>query len=132
MSKQSRMTAVLLHGVGLDRTMWFPFREAFGRPTISYDLLGLGDAPKPAGPYSLTMYREQFERLVPAGHVDVIGFSMGALIAERIAIDLPQRVRRLVLVSGVFDRTQAERASIVERVAEVRGWWLPRHDPTGA
>ena len=41
---------VLVHGVGLDRHMWAAFAAALGSPTITYDMLGLGDAPKPAGP----------------------------------------------------------------------------------
>lgn len=114
---------VLVHGVGLDRHMWAAFAAALGSPTITYDMLGLGDAPKPAGPYTLSMYAEQLADVVreaPSQPVDVIGFSMGALVAQRFAIDHPSLVRRLVLVSGVYDRTSAERAAIVARVEEVR------------
>lgn len=115
---------VLVHGVGLDRHMWAPFAAAFGAPVVSYDMVGLGDAPKPEGPYSLSLYSRQLEEVARGtGHqpVDVVGFSMGALVAQRFAIDHPSSVRRLVLVSGVFDRTAHERAAIVARVAEVRG-----------
>jgi (E)-2-((N-methylformamido)methylene)succinate hydrolase len=136
---------VLLHGVGLDRTMWDPFAEAWRAldaaegsdprapqsiHLYAYDLVGLGEAPKPPGPYTLGTYVDQFaaeiETLTPPPdgaderRVDVVGFSMGALIAQRIAIDRPDLVRRLVLVAGVYDRTPEERASIVERVAQVR------------
>lgn len=115
---------VLVHGVGLDRHMWAPFTAAIGTPVVTYDMLGLGDAPKPDGPYSLSLYSRQLEEVARStGHqaVDVVGFSMGALVAQRFAIDRPASVRRLVLVSGVFDRTADERAAIVARVAEVRG-----------
>ena len=89
---------VLVHGVGLDRHMWAAFAAALGSPTITYDMLGLGDAPKPAGPYTLSMYADQLAEVVheaPSQPVDVIGFSMGALVAQRFAIDHPQLVRRL-------------------------------------
>jgi pimeloyl-ACP methyl ester carboxylesterase len=114
---------VLVHGVGLDRHMWAPFSAALGLPTIAYDMLGLGDADKPEGPYTLSMYAEQLRSVaarIGGAPVDVVGFSMGALVAQRFAADHPSLVRRLVLVSGVFDRTADERAAIVARVAEVR------------
>jgi pimeloyl-ACP methyl ester carboxylesterase len=114
---------VLVHGVGLDRHMWAPFAAAIGRPVVSYDMLGLGDAPKPTGPYTLSMYSQQLAEVVEAldaRTADVVGFSMGALVAQRFAIDHPGLVHRLVLVSGVYHRTAAERAAIVARVAEVR------------
>lgn len=114
------MTAVLVHGVGLDRHMWMPFAAALGRPAVSYDLIGLGDGPHSPGPYSLDRYRQQLAEIVDDDVVDVIGFSMGALVAQRFAVDHPSRVRRLVLVSGVFDRSPAERSAIIERVAAVR------------
>jgi (E)-2-((N-methylformamido)methylene)succinate hydrolase len=69
-------------------------------------------------------YAAQFEAECARGGwsppFDVVGFSMGALVAQRVAVDLPHLVRRLVLVSGVFDRSAAESASVVARVAEVR------------
>lgn len=124
---------VLVHGVGLDRHMWAPFSAALGLPTIAYDMIGLGDAPKPEGPYALSMYAEQLRDVVEGlggEPVDVVGFSMGALVAQRFAADHPSLVRRLVLVSGVFDRTADERAAIVARVADVRsGAYLDSVEP---
>lgn len=116
------MTVVLVHGVGLDRHMWTPFTMALGTgwPTLAYDLIGLGDGPRPAGPYSLRQYGEQLASVVGDEVVDVVGFSMGALVAQRFAIDHPTRLRRLALVSGVFDRSRAERDAITGRVAAVR------------
>lgn len=114
---------VLVHGVGLDRHMWAPFTAALGLPVVTYDMLGLGDADKPEGPYSLSMYARQLHDVVAStgpGAVDLVGFSMGALVAQRFAIDHPHLVRRTVLVSGVFDRTAEERSAIVARVADVR------------
>ncbi|MBU6317097.1 MAG: alpha/beta fold hydrolase [Acidobacteria bacterium] len=124
---------VLVHGVGLDRHMWAPFSAALGRPVVTYDMLGLGDADKPVGPYTLSMYAQQLREVVAdagGGPADVVGFSMGALVAQRFAADHPHLVRRMVLVSGVFDRTAQERAAIVARVAEVRaGAYLDSVEP---
>ena len=117
---------VLIHGVGLDQTMWEPMAELLSvdRRVVTYDMIGHGDAPKPSGPYSLEMYVDQLAEVVAsiavAGPVDVVGFSMGALVAQGFAIAHPDRVRRLALLNSVFDRTEHEREAIVERVTDVR------------
>lgn len=124
----SRCPLILVHGVGLDRHMWDPFLDAFPDrdDAVTYDLIGMGDAPKPAGPYSLSMYSAQLAEVADAaarhgGRVDVAGFSLGALVAQRFAVDHPARIRRLFLLNSVFDRTEAERDAIRARVTEVRG-----------
>lgn len=122
--------AVLVHGVGLDRHMWARFAEALDRPTRSYDLIGLGDGPRPPGPYSLAQYGQQLADVVDGQEVDVIGFSMGALVAQRFAVENPKLVRRLVLVSGVYARSPNERTAITNRVADVRnGAYLETVEP---
>jgi (E)-2-((N-methylformamido)methylene)succinate hydrolase len=112
--------AVLVHGVGLDQHMWSDFSRVCGFPTYAYDLLGLGKGPHRPGPYQLSDYRDQLAAHIGPSTVDVIGFSMGALVAQRFAIDYPHRVRRLVLVSGVFDRSPDEQRAIKARVVDVR------------
>jgi (E)-2-((N-methylformamido)methylene)succinate hydrolase len=112
--------AVLVHGVGLDQHMWSAFSQACRFPSLAYDLLGLGKGPHPHGPYQLTDYGDQLAAVAGSNPVDVIGFSMGALVAQRFALDHPERVRRLVLVSGVFDRSAQERSAIGARVIEVQ------------
>lgn len=47
----------------------------------------------------------------------VVGHSMGALVAQRFALDFPERVAGLVLI-GTF-RTQAENAEMLEMIASL-------------
>ena len=115
---------VLIHGVGLDHTMWLPVMSALiDRRTITYDMIGHGNAPRPAGPYALSTFVDQLSAIVGAldGEIDLVGFSMGALVAEGFALpDGGRQIRRLVLLNGVHDRSAAERRAIAERVADVR------------
>jgi (E)-2-((N-methylformamido)methylene)succinate hydrolase len=117
---------VFVHGVGLDQTMWDGVLEHLpaDRDLVSYNMIGHGDAPRPPGPYSLDLFVAQLVEVVdaisPDSPVDVVGFSMGALVAQGFACTHSNRVRRLVLLHSVFDRTLHERAAIVARVAEVR------------
>jgi len=129
---------VFIHGVGLDGSMWAPVidclaarvvrapAESDGQvPAIAPDMLGHGHAPKPPGPYRLDDFVDNLTAQLDAHAsdtttVDVVGFSMGALVAQLLALRQPHRVRRLVLIGGVFDRSPAERAAVVQRVADVR------------
>ena len=129
---------VLLHGVGLDHTMWSAVRSrlltvAPDTPVLAPDMLGHGTAPHPDGPFRLAMFVHHLVDTLDAagiGAVDLVGFSMGALVAQGLAVAHPHRVRRLVLVSGVYNRTPDERAAIVARVAEVRaGGYLATIQP---
>ena len=114
---------VFIHGVGLDHTMWDPALRALRhRRTITYDMIGHGTAPKPAGPYKLDTFVRQLDRIIEAlgSEVDLVGFSMGALVAQGYALRATARIRRLVLLNGVHDRSDSERKAIIDRVAEVR------------
>jgi (E)-2-((N-methylformamido)methylene)succinate hydrolase len=115
---------VLVHGVGLDHTMWLPVMSALPhRRTIAYDMIGHGRAAKPAGPYTLDTFVDQLSNVAEAldCEIDLVGFSMGALVAQGLALSPGScRIRRMVLLNAVYNRTSDERRAIVDRVAEVR------------
>ena len=112
------MTRTLyLHGVGLDHTMWDAVAARVGGEALAPDLPGHGAAPPIAGETSLEALAEVVLAGAGEGPLDIVGFSLGALVAQRIAIDSPGRVRSLTLVSSVADRSEAERASVRDRLA---------------
>ncbi len=116
-------SVVLIHGVGLDHTMWNWVLPGLGdRRVVTYDLLGHGSgAPLPSGSDLCTLV-DQLRSICDAepSPIDIVGFSLGALIAQGFALSDPGRVRRLILVSGVFNRSTDERSAILQRVADVR------------
>ncbi len=124
---------VLIHGVGLDHTMWLPVISTLRhRRTIAYDMIGHGHAAKPEGPYTLDIFVGQLAAIVEAigEPVDVVGFSMGALVAQGLAISSPDRVRRMILLNGVYDRSDIERRAVLDRVAQVRaGGYISTIEP---
>jgi (E)-2-((N-methylformamido)methylene)succinate hydrolase len=117
---------VLLHGVGLDSGMWAPCTTRLSRHahTLTPDLLGHGRGGTPPPPLSLAAFaRDVADGL--AGPAHLVGFSLGALVAQRLALDHPLLVRSLVLVSSVADRTSEERAAVLRRLDAAR------RDPEG-
>lgn len=110
------MTTVLLHGVGLDRTMWAPVLQHLTRPAVALDLPGHGDESPLREPQTLASLAEDVLRRLPSEPVDLVGFSLGALIAQHLAAHHPERVGALVCVSSVCRRTPDERAAVEARL----------------
>ncbi|QUW20140.1 alpha/beta fold hydrolase [Agrococcus sp. Marseille-Q4369] len=117
---------VLLHGVGLDRTMWDAVRGLLGRgplgaDVVALDLPGHGAEPPLRSPQSLADLADDVLERLPeaagsAGAVHLVGFSLGALIAQRIARSHPERVATLTCVSSVCRRTPEESAAVEARL----------------
>ncbi|KHL02447.1 alpha/beta fold hydrolase [Sinomonas humi] len=116
---------VLLHGVGLDSSMWDSLLAdgalwLAGREVIALDLPGHGQEPPLRRPTSLAeMADDVARRLPPKAHL--VGFSLGALIAEELAARMPERILSLVCVSSVCERTEAEGAAVERRLDAARG-----------
>lgn len=112
---------VLLHGVGLDHTLWddlVPLLEP-DFEVLRYDLLGHGAAPGLTGEARVQDFIAQLDaELDRAGwqRASVLGYSMGGLIAGAYAAARPQRVERLVLLSTVFQRTPEEARAVTARL----------------
>lgn len=111
---------VLLHGVGLDRTLWDAFAASLDAETIALDLPGHGAEPALRAPQTLADLADDVLRRLPDGAVHLVGFSLGALIAQQIAVQHPDRVLTLTCVSGVCRRTDAERAAVLARLDSAR------------
>lgn len=113
-----------LHGVGSSMRAWDGVigRLPQDRPVISYDLRGHGDSDKPAGPYEIEDFVDDALALMDRQglqSVDVVGFSLGGLIAQGLALTAPDRVRRLVLIGTVANRRPDERERVQQRYAEL-------------
>ena len=113
---------VLVHGVGMGKEIWAPQIAAFSQDyqVIAYDMLGHGDSALPSADVTLRDYADQLARLLDHLGItaaNVVGHSMGALVALEFALAYPQRVLRVVALNAVFMRTEAQRAAVLERAA---------------
>lgn len=90
-------------------SLWYPIaaRLAGRRPPIFCEYPGFGGFPREVGVRSLS---DLFARLVSRlpERFDLVSMSMGGVLALRLAVEHPERVRRLVLVatSGGVDVQQ--------------------------
>jgi pimeloyl-ACP methyl ester carboxylesterase len=115
---------LLIHGVGARLDAWDGVVTALGGrfTTIRLDLRGHGESSKPPGPYSAALFAEDARALLDhlgIGRCHVAGHSLGATVALRLALDAPDRVERLALLSAAAGRTEEERQRVMERLAIV-------------
>lgn len=95
---------VLTHGLGSSGRYWDRHLPALSRHhrVLCWDVRGFGHSDKPAGPYSLDLFAADLAELVRAlGIADAhfAGLSMGGVITQRLALDYPDLVRSMTLVS---------------------------------
>lgn len=113
----SKPTVVLLHGVGLDHTMWEPAAALLADrfTVIAPDLPGHGTRPPVTDGVTLADLADGVVGEIPTGS-HLVGFSLGALVAQHVALHHPELVATLTSVSSVCERTAEERASVLDRL----------------
>lgn len=93
---------VLVHGFGGDRHTWDYIYPALcaDRQVVCFDLRGYGQSEEP-GRLPFRHARDLLAVLdaLQITRCDVLGVSMGGSIALNLALDFPQRLRRLLLIS---------------------------------
>jgi pimeloyl-ACP methyl ester carboxylesterase len=93
---------VLIMGLGCSGALWLYQVEEFARKyrVIVFDNRGVGRTDKPAIDYSIEMFADDTANLLRTLGLErahILGMSMGGMIAQRLAINRPQMVDRLIL-----------------------------------
>ena len=117
---------VFVHGVGGSLEQWDGVvAELRGRyRTLRYDQRGHGQSDKPAGPYAISDFVDDLADLAAAlgiDRFDLVGQSLGGLVAQGFALAHPDRLKRLMLFAAIAGRTEAEQAAVLERLKIVEG-----------
>lgn len=116
---------VCIHGVGSYQEAWDDVAAALADDfrILTFDLRGHGRSSRVKGRYEIDDFVTDV--LALADHVgfttfDLAGFSLGGLIAQRLALLHPSRLRRLVLLATVSGRTREERERVLARLAALQ------------
>ena len=115
---------VLIHGVGLNAEAWEPQIAALAAShrVIAVDMAGHGHSAPPPAAAGLDDYVGQLRRLLDdlgIAAANVVGHSMGGLVAIGLALAHPERVLRLAVLNSVYERTAEARAAVEARAAEI-------------
>ena len=114
---------------------------------LAHDQRGLGLTSAPHGPYTMAEYAADAAGIAAAIGWDtyrVVGVSFGGMVAQELAVTLPERIERLALVCtspggaggssyplhALADHTDDERAEIGRTILDTRFTpeWLAAHD----
>lgn len=112
-------TVVFLHGLGWSHALW---RRQFERLAPAYrviaaDTRGHGQSDKPAGPYSIGEFADDWQSLLDALEVRrfcLVGFSQGGMVAQAIAGRVSERLAAMVL-AGTACRSNPDTRTLMEQ-----------------
>jgi pimeloyl-ACP methyl ester carboxylesterase len=93
---------LLIMGLSLTSKSWFRTIPALSEhyKVIVFDNRGVGLSGKPNSPYSIELMAEDARAVLDAVGLEsahVYGISMGGMIAQRLAIKYPERIKSLIL-----------------------------------
>jgi pimeloyl-ACP methyl ester carboxylesterase len=116
---------VLVHGVGANLGSWDGVVAALAGSydILRLDLRGHGESARIDGPITVDDFAGDILKLMDeAGIVKahLVGFSLGGLIAQRLASRWPERFGGVVILSAVAGRTPDERARVLARLTAIR------------
>ena len=114
---------VLVHGVGLNHTIWEPQIDAFDNSVLAYDILGHGKTPLNNDNISFDNFSNQLINLIDElkmKKIHLIGFSIGSLIARNFASKFNDRLESLTLLCSIFNRTEKQQQIVKDRFELVK------------
>lgn len=129
---------VFVHGLGGSWQNWLEQVPEFARDhrVIAFDLPGFGESPLPAEEISISGSGRLVVGLMDALGIEraaLVGNSMGGFVATEIAVQAPDRVERLVLVSAAgISSEQALRRPLVmaARMGQLGAAWVATRSET--
>jgi (E)-2-((N-methylformamido)methylene)succinate hydrolase len=115
---------VFIHGVGLDHKMWKPQIESLNEySTLTYDLLGHGKTNLILDEVTLDDFSNQLLsilKFLKIEKMNLIGFSLGSLIALDFATKFQNILETLTLIGTTYKRTDKQRTNVLERFEQAK------------
>jgi len=118
------ITSVFIHGVGLNHKMWEPQINSFKEfSTLTYDLLGHGKTELKNNEVTLDDFSNQLKSLIEflnLEKINLIGFSLGSLIALDFASKYNEHLNTLTLIGTTYQRTEDQRLKVLDRFEQAK------------
>jgi len=115
-------TTIFIHGVGLDHSMWYPQKEFFqDKSVLFYDLINHGQSIGGYKELNYEIYSNQLLNLIDELQIEkinIVGFSIGALIAQHFTEKFYNKLNKLVLIGSVFQRSNKQIETVQKRYSE--------------
>ena len=116
---------ILVHPVGMDLTYWDHQIEALhgSHDLVAYDLPGNGSTPGTPEDWTFDAAAATLAQVAAAtgaGQINVVGISIGGMIAQAFALAHPEAMRSLVLIATAATFAEHERSLARGRAATAR------------
>ena len=113
----SDIPSIFIHGVGLDNTMWLPQKDYFtNNKIVVYDLINHGKTKKGYKEIHFENFNKQLIQLLNYLEIrkcNLVGFSIGALIAQHFVSKHHEKINKLIIIASVYKRS-------VEQINQVK------------
>jgi len=109
---------IFIHGVGLNISMWSKQRKIFGEKNLFYDLINHGKTSKCLKELKYNDFNLQLKNLINFFNlkkINIVGFSIGSIIALNFSTKFSYLINKLVLISSVYNRSLSEQKSVISR-----------------
>ena len=110
---------IFIHGVGLDNTMWLPQKKFFkNNNIIFYDLLNHGKTKKRYKKLNFKNFIQQLNQLLDYLNIrkfNLIGFSIGALIAQHFTSQYYDKLNKLIIIASIYKRSKEQIIQVKNR-----------------
>ena len=123
-NKKDSIPIVFIHGVGLNHQMWdnqVNYLNEFS--ILTYDLLGHGKTPCNKDKLSLKDFSYQLLELLDhleIEKINLIGFSLGSLIALDFSSHFQKKVEKLILIGTTYKRSDEQRTLVLDRFNQAK------------
>ena len=121
--KSKKIPNVFIHGVGLNVEMWEPQKKFFkNHENVFYDLLNHGNSKKGYRKINFKNLNKQLSDLLRHLKIDkinLIGFSLGSLVAQHFASKYPKKINKLVIIASVHRRSILQKKRVKKRYKKV-------------
>ena len=113
---------IFVHGLSSSMELWTRIDQTAlnGKTIISYDLRGHGRSEKVSGPHNLEKHMSDLASLMEKLEIEkaqIVGHSLGAMIALELALQHPSKVSSLTLLSTTAAFPQETRNTFFEMAA---------------
>ena len=123
-NKKNSIPLVFIHGVGLDLQMWRDQIDYLNEFSIlTYDLIGHGKTPCNKNKLTLKDFSNQLLEILDhleVEKINLIGFSLGSLIALDFSSHFQKKVEKLILIGTTYKRSDEERSLVLDRYNQAK------------
>ena len=117
--RSSDVPNIFIHGVGLDNTMWLPQKKYFKNSEIVfYDLINHGKTKKGYKEIHFENFNQQLIQLLDYLKIkkcNLVGFSIGALIAQHFTSKHYDKINKLIIIASVYKRSEEQISKVKNR-----------------